>query len=302
MWFIDFAGVFAFILVAGYLAPAGQCYFRYYVRKVAGSEYRIQDRQPPRGQVWREIRMSLVSVLIFAVIGTLLLWLYRAGHTGLYWDIHTYPLVYLPASLLLCMVLFDTYFYWSHRFMHWRPVFKYMHAGHHRSVTPTPWAIFAFQPLEALLQGVGIALLVIFLPLHPVVLLVFLWIDTVVNTAGHSGYELVPKSVSRSWLYSGFNTVRHHDSHHTNMKVNFGSFFNIWDRWMGTFMDDRAAAAATAPTKHAVPDAHKPADAPLHELEAEVESEEGPLRPDAWSRWRDGGPRHRPSARPVKKR
>jgi sterol desaturase/sphingolipid hydroxylase (fatty acid hydroxylase superfamily) len=121
--------------------------------------------------------------------------------------------------------------------MHWRPLFKYAHAGHHKSIAPTPWAIYAFQPLEAAIQAVGIMLIVIFIPLHPLMLLAFLWYDTLVNTAGHTGYEVVPPTVSRSWFCRGFNTVAHHDAHHTNMRKNFGSFFNIWDRLMGTFLD-----------------------------------------------------------------
>jgi sterol desaturase/sphingolipid hydroxylase (fatty acid hydroxylase superfamily) len=241
MWLAELAGIFAFILVFGYLLPAGQFYFRYYVRKVAGPEYRIQDRQPTRGQIWREIRMSLVSIAIFSLLATVLLHLYRAGWTQVYWDIHTYPLYYLPSSLMLCLVLHDTYFYWSHRFMHWRPIFKYSHAGHHRSVTPTPWAIFAFQLPEAILQGTAIVVLIVLLPLHPGVILAFLWLDTMMNIAGHSGFELVPRFISQSWFFSGINTVRHHDSHHTHMQYNFGSFFNVWDRWMGTFRDDDTA-------------------------------------------------------------
>lgn len=241
MWLAEFAGIFAFILVLGYLLPAGQFYFRYYVRKVAGPEYRIQDRQPSRGQIWREIRMSVVSILVFSILATLLLHLYRAGWTQVYWDIHQYPLYYLPASLMLCLVLHDTYFYWSHRFMHWRPIFKYSHAGHHRSVTPTPWAIFAFQLPEAILQGAAMVVLIVVLPLHPAVIFAFFWLDTMMNIAGHCGFEIVPRFVSQSWFFSGINTVRHHDSHHTDMQYNFGSFFNVWDRWMGTFLDDDAA-------------------------------------------------------------
>jgi sterol desaturase/sphingolipid hydroxylase (fatty acid hydroxylase superfamily) len=57
------------------------------------------------------------------------------------------------------------------------------------------------------------------------------------NAGGHTGFEFIPKSVSSHPLFKIFNTVTHHDSHHTNLTKNFGSFFNIWDRWMGTFLD-----------------------------------------------------------------
>src|SRR6185369_14543799 len=80
-------------------------------------------------------------------------------------------------------------------------------------------------------------LLVLFLPLHPLALLVFLWYDAEVNTSGHTGYEVAPPIVARHWMFLGFNTVRHHDAHHINTRVSFGSFFNVWDRWMGRFQD-----------------------------------------------------------------
>ena len=41
-------------------------------------------------------------------------------------------------------------------------------------------------------------------------------------------YEMVPGAVSRHALFKVFNTVTHHDDHHTNALVNFGVFFNVW--------------------------------------------------------------------------
>lgn len=238
MLLLEFVGIFLFILVMGYILPAGQFYYTYHVRKSAAKEQnRIQDRLPTSEQIRREIRMSVTTIAIFSLMGTGLLQLYKAGMTSIYWQFREYPLFYLPISFFLCLLFHDTYFYWTHRLMHWRPLFKYTHVGHHRSISPTPWAIYAFQPLEAVIQFCGIILIVVLIPLHPLMLLAFLWYDTLVNTAGHTGYEIVPKFISRSWLFKGFNTVSHHDAHHTNMRVNFGSFFNIWDRLMGTFHD-----------------------------------------------------------------
>ncbi|HZZ30283.1 MAG TPA: sterol desaturase family protein [Pirellulales bacterium] len=226
------------------MLPAGHLYYRYHVRRDRRNpQLRIQKRQPAEGQIRREVMLSLLTILIFAGMSTVLLELYKSGHTSIYRNVHAYPLYYLPASFVLCLFIHDTYFYWLHRFMHWAPVFKYLHLGHHRSVCPTPFAIFAFQPAEAVLQFCGICNLVIFLPLHPAVLLAFLWYDTTINTAGHTGYEMVPKAVATNWLYSGFNTVTHHDTHHTNLKVNFGAYFNTWDRWMGTFLDRQVPPA-----------------------------------------------------------
>lgn len=239
MLLVELAGFFAFILVFGYLLPAGQFYLWFYVFRSASNELkRIQKRQPAPGQIRREVLLSLSTIAIFAAMATGVFQLYKAGHTGIYLHSGDWPLWYLPISFVICVVLHDTYFYWTHRLMHWPRIFKYVHLGHHRSISPTPWAIYAFQPLEAVIQFTSVLLIVIFVPLHPFVLLAFLSYDTLVNTAGHTGYEIVPRAASRHWLLKWFNTVTHHDDHHTNTRVNFGVFLNLWDRWMGTFQDE----------------------------------------------------------------
>lgn len=237
---LEFFGFFGFILVFGYLLPCGRLYRRYYLHPTPEQEQlRIQKhRRPTSEQIRREVRLSLVTILIFAVLSTGLFELYMAGKTSLYRPLNAYPLWYAPLSFILCLFLQDTYFYWTHRFMHWRPVFKYFHLAHHRSIAPTPWAIFAFDPLEAVVQFVGLALLVLYLPMNPLVLILFMSYDTAVNVAGHTGFELMPKVSTQRWPFKLFNTVTHHDAHHTNTRVNYGAFFTFWDRVMGTYHGD----------------------------------------------------------------
>jgi Delta7-sterol 5-desaturase len=243
---IELIAVFLFILLLGYLLPCAHFYYLYFVRENQEKrQRRIQQRRPRAQDIRREIKLSLMTILIFAIMGTALIEMYKSGYTSIYRDIHRYSLAYLPISFVLCLVLFDTYFYWSHRMMHWRPIFKYFHVGHHKSISPTPWAIYAFQPLEAIVQFTGVALLVIFLPLHPTVLLAFLSFDSLVNLAGHTGHEMVPERLARHRWFAGWNTVTHHDNHHTNMRVNFGVFFNVWDRWMGTYQSAHLGESKT---------------------------------------------------------
>jgi lathosterol oxidase len=235
---LEFLGFFFFILILGYLIPAGMYYWKFHVRQSEKNEHlKIQHRQATREGIVREVKLSMMTITIFAAMSTVLFQLYKAGLTSIYTEVRSYPLIRVPVTVFVCMVIFDTYFYWSHRFMHWRPVFKYTHLGHHRSVSPTPWAIYAFQPAEAVIQFLGIMGLVIFVPMHPLSLLLFLAIDTQVNTAGHTGYEVVPRFISKLRIFQGFNTATHHDAHHTNFGKNYGAFFNVWDRWMGTFLD-----------------------------------------------------------------
>lgn len=236
--FLQVVGFFAFILIAGYIIPAGQFYLRFFTFSSARTEQaRIQKRTASRGDILRELKYSLSTIAIFSVLAALLWRYYLAGGTKIYWNWERYPWYYHPISFAALLFFHDTYFYWMHRLMHWRPLFRYVHLGHHRSLTPTPWAIYSFQPLEAVIQFGIVAIPVIFVPLHPVVLLIYLSYDSFINTAGHSGHEIFPARLARIWPFSWMNTVTHHDAHHTNMRVNFGAFFNLWDRLMGTFFD-----------------------------------------------------------------
>ena len=143
MLLIEFTAIFLFFLVPGYLIPCWHAYNKYFVNSDAEKEKRrIQKRRPTADGIRREVTLSLQSILIFSVMGTGLFQMYKAGMTGIYWDTFKYPLYQLPLSFILCLVIHDTLFYWTHRLMHWRPIFKYTHAGHHKSISPTPWAIF----------------------------------------------------------------------------------------------------------------------------------------------------------------
>jgi sterol desaturase/sphingolipid hydroxylase (fatty acid hydroxylase superfamily) len=239
-YLLEFAGFFAFILIFGYLLPAGYYYWVYHLRNRAHQDPIQPNRRPTRSQIIREVKLSVVSTAIFAAMAAATFELYKAGWTRIYWDYGHFPRPYFFISIILAMVWHDFFFYWTHRFMHWRPVFKYLHAAHHRSVSPTPWAIYAFDPAEAALQFSAFTLLVMVIPLHPFALMIFLFLDAHMNTAGHTGFEVVPRFIANHPWFQGFNTVTHHDAHHTNFGKNFGSFFNVWDRWMGTFLDARA--------------------------------------------------------------
>lgn len=66
-----------------------------------------------------------------------------------------YGWIYYFAAFPIMFVIHDTYFYWTHRIMHHKSVFNVMHLVHHKSTNPSPWAAYAFHPLEAIVE-VGI--------------------------------------------------------------------------------------------------------------------------------------------------
>ena len=50
-------------------------------------------------------------------------------------------------------------------------------------------------------------------------------------------FEVVPPAIAHGPLFKWFNTLSHHDARHTNSKVNFAAFFNIWNRFVVIFED-----------------------------------------------------------------
>ena len=113
-----------------------------------------------------------------------------------------------------------------------------MHKVHHQSHNPTPWAAFAFHPLEALIEIAIVPLAILIIPFHPIVILLFSTWSIIWNVIGHAGYELFPFWFVRHPFFRWFNTATHHNMHHLKSNGNFGLYFNIWDRLMGTNFPD----------------------------------------------------------------
>jgi lathosterol oxidase len=203
---------------------------------------RLQSSDPERARVLSEIAYSLSTVVIFSAVGLSLLYAQRAGLTRIYTSVADRGWVYLWTSIAVAVLVHDAYFYWTHRLLHWRPLFRFAHHVHHRSTSPTPWAAYAFHPLEAVVQA-GVYVLIVFtLPMHPLALLVFLVYMIVRNVIGHLGFEIWPAWFARHPLTRWHLTPTHHDLHHRFGKGNYGFYFGFWDDWFGTTRSDYADA------------------------------------------------------------
>lgn len=223
------------LLVARYLLFAGVAFLIFYVwRRRAFLHRRIQQVFPKSKDYWREVGYSCSTFVVFALMSMLVWWTRNHGYTLIYLDVSRYGWAYLVFSVVAAIVIHDAYFYFTHRLMHWRAIFKYVHKLHHLSTNPSPWAAFAFHPLEAVVEFGIFPLLAFTLPLHPLAIFVFLLYMTMMNVLGHLGYELYPKGFTRHWFGQWHNTSVHHNLHHKYFNGNYGLYFNWWDRWLGT--------------------------------------------------------------------
>jgi len=221
-------------------------------------------------QARREVLYSMVSLVIFGLVGLLMYVLAQAGWSRFYVD-DRYGAMWFVLSIPVMLVMHDTYFYWTHRFMHWKPVFKHVHRVHHLSHDPSPLAAYAFHPLEAVIEaGIG-PLVMLTLPVHRNAFLIFLTIQLFMNVLGHLGFELYPRGFLRSPVGRLFTTTTHHHQHHQKTNWNFGLYFNVWDRLLGTNHARYEAtfeAVTDAPATEETPEAE-----PLAELAPEWSAE-----------------------------
>lgn len=197
------------------------------------------------GQIRTEIGWSLLSAAIYGIPAGIVAWGWRhQGWTVVYSDLSEYPLWYAPLSLLLYLLAHDTWFYWTHRWMHQPKWFKRAHAVHHASRPPTAWAAMSFHPIEALTGAVVIPFLVFVIPIHVGVLGGVLAIMTIMGITNHMGWEMFPRALVHSRLGNWLITASHHQKHHEAYSCNYGLYFRFWDRLCGT---DRGLSGAFLP-------------------------------------------------------
>ena len=132
------------------------------------------------------------------------------------------------------VLVHDTFFYWSHRLLHHRRVFPLVHALHHRSTNPSPFAALAFHPLEALAQVSWAVPLSFLLPIPSVVWLAFSFLAIFINVLGHCGVEPFPERWQAHPVLKWLNFATMHNRHHLHFERHFGLYFSAWDRLMGT--------------------------------------------------------------------
>jgi sterol desaturase/sphingolipid hydroxylase (fatty acid hydroxylase superfamily) len=192
-------------------------------------------------QIRREIAWSLASAAIYGVPAGVVAWGWQArGWTRIYTDWDAWPIWYTLAAPLIYLVLHDTWFYWTHRWMHRPRIFRAAHAVHHASRPPTAWAAMSFHPIEALTGAIVIPALVFFVPIHVAMLGLVLTVMTVMGVTNHMGWEMFPRRFVHSRAGHWVITASHHQQHHDLYRCNYGLYFRFWDKLCGT---DRGLSA-----------------------------------------------------------
>lgn len=229
-WFFGLTIIFFFLITGRYFIVAGLFYFIFYLWFPEKFEVRkINKKKYKKGQLQKEIKWSLITSILFALSGTITVILWQKGFTKIYLKIDHYGWWYLPFSLLLFMLLQETYYYWLHRWMHRPQVFKIVHKIHHESLIASPFTAFSFHPIEGLLQAIFLPVMLMILPMHYFVIIILLTIMTFSSVVNHLDIEIYSKDAKntfRKWVIGATN----HSLHHQFFKCNYGLYFTFWDK------------------------------------------------------------------------
>jgi sterol desaturase/sphingolipid hydroxylase (fatty acid hydroxylase superfamily) len=169
---------------------------------------------------------------LFVTVTLTLLWMFWGEPRTYFYGFfaagsgHEFNFAWAVLSVVAYVFWFDTWFYWSHRWLHdidW--LWHHVHFVHHQFKEPSAWAQFAVHPVEAALQGpVGHFLCAIFFPMHPVLHAVLGFLSSAWAIAAHDGRAL---DLNSHYFHHSKGRGRH-------VYFNLGFVTPFWDQICGT--------------------------------------------------------------------
>ncbi|MEL7466459.1 MAG: sterol desaturase family protein [Pseudomonadota bacterium] len=132
---------------------------------------------------------------------------------------------------VIALVIFDAWFYFGHRLLHWGPMYRF-HAEHHKSVAPTVWSNDSSGVVDTFIEHSFYFVVWFVFPVPALSIFALRLFDQISGMIGHSGFEFFAGPTSRRPWPMICTTF--HDLHHSRFTYNYGNIFSIWDRMLGT--------------------------------------------------------------------
>jgi sterol desaturase/sphingolipid hydroxylase (fatty acid hydroxylase superfamily) len=150
-------------------------------------------------------------------------------------DKESFPgVVEIATQIIVFMIVEDFGFYWSHRLIHSKYIYPYIHKKHHEYNISVSIACEYSHPLEWVFTGLipsSMGSKLYGSRCHFVTLLLWNLLRITETIDGHCGYDFT-WSPFRLLPLSG--SARYHSFHHSHNQGNYSSFFTIWDTLCGT--------------------------------------------------------------------
>lgn len=204
-------------------------------------QYRTTTRPWPWDEdpeAWNKKIKKVLLVMVFntAITGPLISLLdIIPEKLPMSYDLASFPsAIEIILHLIVCMIVEDFCFYWSHRTLHSKFLYKHIHKKHHEFVVPVSIASHYAHPLEFIFGNVlpyGMGPLILGTKMHFFTRICWGILRLTETANGHSGYEF-PWAPFTLMPFSG--SAQYHGYHHTTNLGNYSTFFTVWDTVFGT--------------------------------------------------------------------
>jgi 4-alpha-methyl-delta7-sterol-4alpha-methyl oxidase len=200
-------------------------------RRGIAREHQVGPGREPNRELWRSaLREAVLQQVLFALLcyfAVYPLWAWRSGGMSQPW----HGFWAMLGHLIVFALVQDTIFYWSHRALHTRWLFKHIHSKHHRFRFVRPVVAEYAHPIENTINFIAFFAGPCLLGTPYLTLQIWIVVRMLETLEAHSGYTLSPIS------------DRHAFHHLYATKGVFGSFVSPWDWLMGTDRQWRKAKA-----------------------------------------------------------
>jgi Delta7-sterol 5-desaturase len=202
-------------------------YYYYFVRH--RSRY-VPDYREVVDELREARRWSFVNILGNALLLLPIQLLIVFNWSRLYLDVDQYGWPYLILSLIGALAFAESGIYWAHRLLHVQPVYRWLHAVHHRFREPNPSAAYAFNPVDSFFQSLPYHFYVFIVPTNLWVYFALYLFSSFWTVMIHDRIRWIPVWLGPFINYTGCHTV-----HHWYYRYNYGNYFTFWDKLCGTY-------------------------------------------------------------------